>query len=185
MHGRVSGIAHSPYRNCCCVACTCRHHKPSRNQRRQCIFTVLALTIAHTLTRLNHLYTRRSSTTLLVFYPSYFVAQLLSLRTSYALLRGNDGKLAVAKIALDIAHVSILLIVWMLECIGPEVGMGLSKSMRRLRRVHMLLRTSTIGACIGAGLNVIRTATISTGCLSCTLYRLRRSRRPHSGRWFW
>lgn len=84
-------------------------------------FTVLALTIAPTLTRLNHLYTRRSSTTLLVFYPFYFVAQLISLRTSYTLLRGNDGKLAVAKIALDIARVSILFIVWMLECIGPEV----------------------------------------------------------------
>ena len=82
---------------------------------------MLALVIAPPLTRLNHLYTRRSSTTLLVFYPLYFVAQLISLRTSSELLHEDNGKLAVAKIALDIAGTSILFVVWMLECVGPEV----------------------------------------------------------------
>jgi ATP-binding cassette subfamily C (CFTR/MRP) protein 1 len=84
-------------------------------------FTVLALVITPTLTRLNHLYTRCSSTTLLVFYPLYFVAQLISLRTFSALLRKDDRRIAVAKIALEIARTSILFIVWMLECIGPEM----------------------------------------------------------------
>lgn len=84
-------------------------------------FTVLALAIAPTLTRLNHLYTRRASTTLLVFYPLYFVAQLISLRTSLTLLSNENGKIAVAKVSLDIACVLILFIVWMLECVGPEM----------------------------------------------------------------
>lgn len=85
------------------------------------MFTVLALSITPALTRLNHLYTRRSSTTLLVFYPLYFIAQVLSLRTFSALIRKDGEKLAVAKIALEIARASILFTAWMLECFGPEM----------------------------------------------------------------
>lgn len=83
------------------------------------LVTVITLGIATALTRLNHLHTRRSSTILLSFYPLYFIAKLVALRTSYALL--DSDKLAVAEIAVSIAHISLLFVVWMLECVGPEV----------------------------------------------------------------
>lgn len=50
---RVLGIAHSSYRNCYCVTCPCRHHKPSRNQRRQCIFGRIHCVSAHHSTYVN------------------------------------------------------------------------------------------------------------------------------------
>lgn len=84
------------------------------------LFTILAFGIAFKLTRVNHLQTRRSSTVLLTFYPLYSLAQLTSLRTSYYIHK-SDGKLGAAKIAVIIVHILLVFIVWMLECVGPEM----------------------------------------------------------------
>lgn len=84
--------------------------------------SVVALALAIPLTRLNHLHTRRSSTALLVFYPLYLAAQLATLRTSLALLHGFGKEMVVvAGMCLTIAHASVLVVIWIIECFGPEM----------------------------------------------------------------
>jgi hypothetical protein len=80
---------------------------------------LITLSIAPIFTRLNHLYTRRSSTIFLVFYPLYLSAYFFVLRTQLALLR-HGGYLHVANFSVCIGHASLTFVVWLLECVGPE-----------------------------------------------------------------
>ncbi|KAF8317395.1 hypothetical protein DL93DRAFT_2125118 [Clavulina sp. PMI_390] len=83
--------------------------------------TIIAFVVAAWLTRVNHLYTRRSSTILLVFYPLFFGAQLTAIRTSAAFLSHSTRGIRVAEFALSIALTALTFVVWMLECVGPEM----------------------------------------------------------------
>lgn len=85
------------------------------------IFKVVGLSVAVPLTFLNHLHTRRSSTILLVFYPLYTIASIVSLRTSYWVLRDHGGRLFTAQLAVSITRAALLVLTWMIECFKPEV----------------------------------------------------------------
>ena len=84
------------------------------------ILQVFAFSVALTLTRLNHLHTRRSSTILLFFYPIYLAASLISVRTSFGLL-GRGEKLGLSSFAVGTAHGGLVLLAWIMECFGPEI----------------------------------------------------------------
>ncbi|KAF8340537.1 metal resistance protein YCF1 [Cantharellus anzutake] len=87
------------------------------------ILEVIAFTVVVSLTYLNHRFTRRSSTTLLVCYPIYFVASFIYLRTLFEVhaLRHSASKLGLVYRNLALTQTIFVFAAWILECVGPEM----------------------------------------------------------------
>ena len=83
----------------------------------------VAFTVVVSLTRLNHLFTRRSSTILLVCYPIYIISSVIFLRTFFEVheLRHSTSKLGLVYRNLSVVQTAIVFVAWMLECVCQEV----------------------------------------------------------------
>ncbi|PVG00760.1 putative YCF1-vacuolar ABC transporter [Serendipita vermifera] len=85
------------------------------------ISQLVAFLLIPPLTRLTHLRTRRSSTTLLIYYPTYLLTFGITARTAHTLGRFPHRSPSTA---LALSTSLLIFVLWILECVGPEHGPG-------------------------------------------------------------